>query len=555
MSKQIVHSDQCRKKIIEGINVVANAVGITLGPKGRCVAIEQSYGPPKITKDGVSVAKAIQLKDKSLNVGAQFVISVASKTADVAGDGTTTATVIADAAVRELNKAEVAGIDIQEVRKGAEKAVEAVIADVRKNSSPVKNEEEIAQVATVSSNGDREIGEKIANAMKQVGQEGVITVEDSKNFNFEVEVVKGMRFDRGYISQYFATNREKMITEFENPYILLLDQKVSTVQPLVPVLEAVAHTGKPLVLIADDVDGEALTALILNNLKGSIKVVAVKAPGFGDRKKEMLEDIAILTNGEVITEQLGIKLEKVNDTSKLGTANRVIVTKDHTTIVHDKNNSDIEKKVNSRCEQIREAIKDTTSDYEKEKLQERLAKLRNGVAVLKVGGATEVEQKERKDRVEDALHATRAAVEEGIVPGGGVALFYASRILDSLKFDNEDQRVGINIIKKVLEAPVRQIVKNAGGKEDVVVNELSKSNDKNRGFDARTMQYVDMIKAGIVDPTKVVRTALQDAFSVASLVIATSAMITDHEEDNNTGNRSGGGVGAGHHGGMGGMDF
>lgn len=391
--------------------------------------------------------------------------------------------------------------------------------------------------------------------MKQVGQEGVITVEDSKNFNFEVEVVKGMRFDRGYISQYFATNREKMITEFENPYILLLDQKVSTVQPLVPVLEAVAHTGKPLVLIADDVDGEALTALILNNLKGSIKVVAVKAPGFGDRKKEMLEDIAILTNGEVITEQLGIKLEKVNDTSKLGTANRVIVTKDHTTIVHDKNNSDIEKKVNSRCEQIREAIKDTTSDYEKEKLQERLAKLRNGVAVLKVGGATEVEQKERKDRVEDALHATRAAVEEGIVPGGGVALFYASRVLDSLKFDNEDQRVGINIIKKVLEAPVRQIVKNAGGKEDVVVNELSKSNDKNRGFDARTMQYVDMIKAGIVDPTKVVRTALQDAFSVASLVIATSAMITDHEEDNNTGNRSGGGVGGGHHGGMGGMDF
>lgn len=556
MSTQILFGDEGRKKMIEGIDIVANTVGVTLGPKGRNVAIEQSFGAPKITKDGVSVAKVIKLKDKFQNIGAQFIKAVASKTADVAGDGTTTATILAQSLIKKSNKCVVAGASPTDLKRGMEIAVESVIDEIKKNSKPVQDEQEIAQVATVSANGDSEIGEKIANAMKQVGKEGVITVEDSKNFNFEVEVVKGMRFDRGYISSYFVTNREKMITEFDNPYILLLDRKLSTLPPILSLLEEVARSGSPLVIIADDVESDALTGLIFNNIKGLLKVAAVKAPGFGDRKKEMLDDIAALTGGEMISEQLGIKLDNVT-LSMLGKAKRIVITKDHTTIVNDKGNPDIESCVSSRCQQIRQALKDTSSEYEKEKLQERLAKLQTGVAVLKVGGATEVEQKERKDRVEDALHATKAAIEEGIVPGGGVTLFYTANVLDSIKCENDDQRAGVNIVKEVLETPIRQIVQNAGGKPEVVVNELRNKNDCEIGFDARAMQYTNMIKAGIIDPTKVVRTALQDAFSIASLTITTSAIVVENNDDenNNSGPRGAAGMG-GHMGGhMGGMDF
>ncbi len=550
MAKQILHGYKAREQMLKGIDVVADTVSITLGPKGRNVSIEQSFGAPKITKDGVTVAKAIELKDKSQNVGAQLVKTVASKTADVAGDGTTTATVLARAFAKEGNKCVAAGMNPMDLQRGIHLGVQAVVEEIQKNSKKISSQEEIAQVGTISANGDSEIGSKIAEAMKRVGKEGVITVEEAKNFNFEVDVVEGMMFDRGYISSYFATNREKMITELESPYILLLEKKLSALQPIVPLLEKVAQASRPLLVIAEDVEGEALGTFIVNNLRGVLKIAAVKAPGFGDRKKEMLEDIAILTGGQVVSEDLGMKIENVG-LSMLGSAKKVTITKENTTIVDGMGKKE---NIQSRCAQIREQIAESTSEYDKEKLQERLAKLTGGVAVLRVGGTTEVEQKERKDRVEDALHATRAAVEEGIVPGGGVTLFYAASILDNLKGENEDQNAGINIVKKALQAPLRQIVQNAGKDGAIVVGKLSESKNSNYGFNAQTLEYTDMFKDGVVDPTKVVRTALQDAASVAALVITTESIIIEEEsdKDNNIGGNRGG---AGGMGGMGGMDF
>ncbi|OZG31669.1 chaperonin GroEL [Rickettsia endosymbiont of Culicoides newsteadi] len=545
-TKLIRHGSNAREQMLRGIDILADTVKVTLGPKGRNVAIEQSFGAPRLTKDGVTVAKAIELKDKAQNLGAQLVKSVASKTSDVAGDGTTTATVLTQAIAREGNRSVAAGLNPMDIKRGIDSAVNLIVEEIKKASKKISSQEEIAQVGTISSNGDKEIGEKIAVAMEKVGKEGVITVEEAKNFSFEVDVVEGMMFDRGYLSPYFVTNSEKMVAELENPFILLFEKKLSNLQQMLPVLEAVVQSGRPLLVIAEDVEGEALATLVVNKLRGGLKVAAVKAPGFGDRKKFMMEDISILTGGQLISEDLGMKLENVN-IKMLGTAKKVTISKENTVII---DGAGSKADIAARCSQIRAQIDESSSDYDKEKLQERLAKLAGGVAVLKVGGATEVEVKERKDRVEDALHATRAAVEEGVVAGGGVTLFYAARALESLKSANEDQQAGINIVKKALQAPVRQIAENAGMDGAIVVGKLTDSKDKNFGFNAQDMTYVDMIKAGIIDPTKVVRTALQDAASVASLIITTEAFIIDEPADKDESAMPRGGMG-----GMGGMDF
>lgn len=550
MGKLIDHSAIAREAILEGVDILANTVKVTLGPKGRNVAIEQSFGAPRVTKDGVTVAKAIELKNKKRNLGAQLVKSVASKTADVAGDGTTTATVLTQAIAREGNKAVVAGYNPMDIKRGIDMAVNAVLENIKNSSKKISGQAEIAQVGTISANGDKEIGDKIAEAMEKVGKEGVITVEEAKSFSFEVDVVEGMMFDRGYLSPYFVTNGEKMITELDNPFILIFEKKLTALQPMLPLLESVVQSGRPLLIIAEDVEGEALATLVVNKLRGGLKVAAVKAPGFGDRRKSMLEDIAILTAGQLISDDIGIKLESV-DKTMLGQAKRIVITKDNTTIIDGVGSK---QDIEARCAQIRHQVEETTSDYDKEKLNERLAKLAGGVAVLKVGGATEVEVKERKDRVHDALAATRAAVEEGIVAGGGVTLFYAARALDGLKCANDDQQAGVNIVKRALQAPVRQIVENAGIDGAIVVGKLTESTDVGYGFNAQTMEYTDMFKAGIIDPTKVVRTALQDAASVASLIITTEAIITDEPSDKDDAPTGRGGMGGGM-GGMGGMDF
>ncbi len=547
MAKELKFGAEAREQILIGVDKLANAVKVTLGPKGRNVVLDKSFGAPRITKDGVSVAKEITLSNKFQNMGAQMLREVASKTNDLAGDGTTTATVLAQAIIREGAKAVAAGLNPMDLKRGIDKAVEAVVADVQKKSKKVSSRAEKAQVATISANGDSEIGEKIADAMEKVGDEGVITVEEAKGLEFETEIVEGMQFDRGYLSPYFITNAEKMTVELENPFILLFEKKLSGLQQLLPLLEAVVQSQRPLLIIAEDVEGEALATLVVNKLRGGLKVAAVKAPGFGDRRKSMLEDIAILTQGQLISEDLGMKLENVNP-SMLGRAKKVVITKDDTTIV---DGSGEKKDIEARCSQIRTQIEDTSSDYDREKLQERLAKLSGGVAVLKVGGATEVEVKERKDRVDDALHATRAAVEEGIVPGGGSTLLYASRALDNLNVENDDQRAGVNIVKRALQAPIRQIVENAGLDGAVVAGKLLESDDTNYGFDAQKLDYTDLVKAGIIDPTKVVRCALQDAASVAGLLITTEALVADKPEEN----KAAAGAGMGGMGGMGDMDF
>lgn len=545
-AKEVKFSTEARTKMLRGVDILADAVKVTLGPKGRNVVIEKSFGAPRITKDGVSVAKEIELADKFENMGAQMVREVASKTADLAGDGTTTATVLAQAIVREGVKAVAAGLNPMDLKRGIDLAAAAVIADVKSRSRKVSTNEEIAQVGTISANGEREIGAMIAKAMEKVGNEGVITVEEAKGIDTELDVVEGMQFDRGYTSPYFVTNAEKMTVELDAPYILLFEKKLSGLQPLLPVLETVVQSGRPLLIIAEDVEGEALATLVVNKLRGGLKVAAVKAPGFGDRRKAMLEDIAILTGGQVISEDLGIKLESVT-LDMLGTAKRVTITKEDTTIVDGAGSKgDIE----ARCKQIRAQVEETSSDYDREKLQERLAKLAGGVAVIKVGGASEVEVKERKDRVDDALHATRAAVEEGIVAGGGTALLYSVKALEALKPTNNDQKVGIEIIRRALQAPLRQIAENAGFDGAVVAGKLLESNDVTFGFDAQTGEYTDLIKAGIIDPTKVVRTALQDAASVAGLLITTEAMIAEKPKKDAPAMPDMGGMG-----GMGGMDF
>ena len=546
-SKELRFSTEARNEILKGATILANAVKVTLGPKGRNVVIEKSYGSPRITKDGVTVAKEISLSNKFQNMGAKMIQEVASKTNDLAGDGTTTATVLAQAIFAEGAKAVAAGLNPMDLKRGIDLAVKAVIDDVKSRSQAIKSQSEIAQVGTISANGDTEVGQKIAEAMEKVGREGVITVEEAKGFEFEMEVVEGMNFDRGYLSPYFVTNAEKMTVELDNPLILIFDKKLSSLQPLLPVLEAVVQSQRPLLIIAEDVEGEALATLVVNKLRGGLKVAAVKAPGFGDRRKAMLEDIAVLCQGQVISEEIGIKLESVNLTM-LGKAKRVTITKEDTTIV---DGAGAKKDIEARCAQIKAQIEETTSDYDKEKLQERLAKLSGGVALLKVGGATETEVKERKDRVDDALAATRAAVEEGIVAGGGVTLLYASRALEKIKVANDDERAGVNIIRRALQAPIRQIVENAGLDGAVVAGKLLESKDTNYGFDAQTLEYTDMVKAGIIDPTKVVRCALQDAASVAGLMITTEALIADEPEDSSkSAAAAGGGMG-----GMGGMDF
>jgi chaperonin GroEL len=525
-AKEVRFSADARARMLRGVDILADAVKVTLGPKGRNVVIDKSFGAPRITKDGVTVAKEIELADKFENMGAQMVREVASKTNDTAGDGTTTATVLAQAIVREGAKAVAAGMNPMDLKRGIDKAVEVIIDDLKKRSVNVSSEEQIAQVGTISANGEKEIGEMIAKAMQKVGKEGVITVEEAKSLETELDVVEGMQFDRGYVSPYFVTNADKMTAELENPYILIHEKKLSGLQAMLPVLEAVVQSGRPLLIIAEDIEGEALATLVVNKLRGGLKVAAVKAPGFGDRRKAMLEDIATLTAGQVISEDLGIKLENVT-LSMLGTAKRVKIDKENTTIV---DGAGKKKDIEARCTQIRQQIEETTSDYDREKLQERLAKLAGGVAVIKVGGATEVEVKERKDRVDDALHATRAAVEEGIVPGGGTALLYATRALEGLKPTNDDQRVGVEIVRKALQAPVRQIAENAGVDGSVVVGKLLEQKNAKQGFDAQAGEYTDMIKAGIIDPTKVVRCALQDAASVAGLLITTEAMVAEKPE-------------------------
>jgi chaperonin GroEL len=546
-AKEVKFSTDARTRLLRGVDILADAVKVTLGPKGRNVILEKSFGAPRITKDGVTVAKEIELADRFENLGAQLVREVASKTADMAGDGTTTATVLAQAIVREGAKAVAAGLNPMDLKRGIDVAVQAVIADVKTRSKKVSTNEEIAQVGTISANGEREIGEMIAKAMEKVGNEGVITVEEAKGLDTELEVVEGMQFDRGYTSPYFITNADKMTVELDNPYILLHEKKLSGLQPLLPVLESVVQSGRPLLIIAEDVEGEALATLVVNKLRGGLKVAAVKAPGFGDRRKAMLEDIAILTGGQVISEDLGIKLESVT-LEMLGTAKRISITKEDSTIV---DGAGKKQDIEARIKQIKAQIEETTSDYDREKLQERLAKLAGGVAVIKVGGGSEVEVKERKDRVDDALHATRAAVEEGIVAGGGVALLYAIRCLGSLKGENDDQKVGIDIVRRALQSPVRQIAENAGADGAVVAGKLLEGKDANLGFDAQKGEYCDMIKAGIIDPTKVVRTALQDAASVAGLLITTEALVAEKPEKKAPGGMPpGGGMG-----GMGDMDF
>jgi chaperonin GroEL len=525
-AKEVKFSTDARAKMLRGVDILADAVKVTLGPKGRNVVLDKAFGAPRITKDGVTVAKEIELADKFENMGAQMVREVASKTSDVAGDGTTTATVLAQAIVREGAKAVAAGMNPMDLKRGIDLAVEAVVEDLRKRSKKVSTGEEIAQVGTISANGEREIGDMIAKAMDKVGKEGVITVEEAKSLETELEVVEGMQFDRGYLSPYFITNAEKMICELDDPYILIHEKKLSGLQPLLPVLEAVVQSGRPLLIVAEEVEGEALATLVVNKLRGGLKVAAVKAPGFGDRRKAMLEDIAILTGGQVISEDLGIKLENVT-LAMLGRAKRVTIEKENTTIV---SGAGKKKDIEGRCGQIRAQIEETTSDYDREKLQERLAKLAGGVAVIKVGGATEVEVKERKDRVDDALHATKAAVEEGIVPGGGSALLFSMRALDGVKSANHDQQVGIDIVRRALSWPTRQIAENAGQDGAVVVGKLLDSKSTSWGFDAQKGEYCDMVKAGIVDPTKVVRTALQDASSIAGLLITTEAMVAEKPE-------------------------
>ncbi|WP_404479710.1 chaperonin GroEL [Novosphingobium sp. BL-52-GroH] len=545
-AKEVRFSRDARERILAGVDILANAVKVTLGPKGRNVVIDKSFGAPRITKDGVTVAKEIELKDKFENMGAQMLREVASKANDKAGDGTTTATVLAQAIVREGMKSVAAGINPMDLKRGIDLAVLKVVENLKARSTPVAGSAEIAQVGIISANGDVEVGEKIAEAMEKVGKEGVITVEEAKGLEFELDVVEGMQFDRGYLSPYFVTNPEKMTVELENPYILIHEKKLSSLQALLPILEAVVQSGRPLLIIAEDIEGEALATLVVNKLRGGLKIAAVKAPGFGDRRKAMLGDIATLTAGEMISEDLGIKLESVT-LGMLGEAKKVTIDKDNTTIVDGAGSHD---EIKARVEQIRSQIEVTTSDYDREKLQERLAKLAGGVAVIKVGGASEVEVKERKDRVDDALHATRAAVEEGIVPGGGTALLYATRALDGLTGANEDQTRGIDIIRKAITAPVKQIAENAGSDGAVVAGKLLDGTDENIGFNASTDVYENLKAAGVIDPTKVVRTALQDAASVAGLLITTEAAIVERPEDKPAMPPMGGGMG-----GMGDMGF
>ncbi|MDX5361012.1 MAG: chaperonin GroEL [Alphaproteobacteria bacterium] len=546
-AKELRFDADAREKIIRGVDILANAVKVTLGPKGRNVIIEKSFGSPRITKDGVSVAKEIELTDKFENMGAQMVREVASKTNDLAGDGTTTATVLAQAIVREGMKAVAAGMNPMDLKRGIDFAVTEVVKDLKGRANKIKSNGEVAQVGTISANGEAAIGQMIAEAMQKVGNEGVITVEEAKSLETELEVVEGMQFDRGYISPYFVTNADKMVAELDEPYILIFEKKLSNLQSMLPILEAVVQSSRPLLIIAEDVEGEALATLVVNKLRGGLKIAAVKAPGFGDRRKAMLQDIAVLTGGQVISEDLGIKLENVT-LDMLGTAKKVRITKDDTTVVDGAGSKD---DIQARVSQIKQQIEDTTSDYDREKLQERLAKLAGGVAVIRVGGASETEVKERKDRVDDALNATRAAVEEGIIPGGGVALLKASAKLADLKNDNPDQQRGIDIVRHALQSPIRQIAANAGVDGSVVVGKVLESKDDNFGFDAQTETYVDLVKAGIIDPVKVVRTALQDAGSVASLLITTEAMIAEKPKKEG----AGGAPDMGGMGGMGGMDF
>ncbi len=544
-AKDVKFSQDARDRMLRGVDILANAVRVTLGPKGRNVVLDKSFGAPRITKDGVTVAKDIELEDKFENMGAQMLKEVASKTSEVAGDGTTTATVLAQAIMREGAKSVAAGANPMDLKRGIDLAVAAVVAELQVNAKKVTSNAEIAQVGTISANGDTEIGAKIAEAMEKVGSEGVITVEESKTLDFELEVVEGMQFDRGYLSPYFITNADKMIAELENPYILIHEKKISGLQAMLPLLEAVVQSGKPLLIIAEDVEGEALATLVVNKLRGGLKVAAVKAPGFGDRRKAMLEDIAVLTGGTVVAEDLGFKLEAVT-LDMLGRAKKVTIDKENTTIVDGAGKkSDIE----ARVKQIKAQIEETTSDYDREKLQERLAKLAGGVAVIKVGGATEVEVKERKDRVEDALHATRAAVEEGIVPGGGVALLRASKALEALKSGNDDQKVGIQIVRKALQAPARQIFTNAGEDGSVIVGKILENSKYSFGYNAQKLAYGDLVTEGVIDPTKVVRCALQDAASVAGLLVMTEAMVAElPKKDADQAHSPMGG-------GMGGMDY
>jgi chaperonin GroEL len=544
-AKEVRFSGDARERMLRGVDILAHAVKVTLGPKGRNVVIDKSYGAPRITKDGVTVAKEIELADKFENMGAQMVKEVASKTSDQAGDGTTTATVLAQAIVREGAKAVAAGMNPMDLKRGIDLAVEAVVEDLKKRSKKVSTNDEIAQVGTISANGDKEIGEMIAKAMQKVGNEGVITVEEAKSLETELDVVEGMQFDRGYISPYFVTNAEKMIAELEDVYILLHEKKLPGLQAILPLLESVVQSGKPLLIVAEDVEGEALATLVVNKLRGGLKVAAVKAPGFGDRRKAMLEDIAVLTGGQLISEDLGIKLENVT-LDMLGKAKRVRIEKENTTII---DGSGKKKDIEGRIGQIKAQIEETTSDYDREKLQERLAKLAGGVAIIRVGGATEVEVKERKDRVDDAMHATKAAVEEGVVAGGGVALLYATKALAKLKPGNHDQQVGVDIVRRAIQMPARQIVENAGSDGSVVVGKLMESSDTNYGFDAQTGNYVNMVKSGIIDPTKVVRLALQGAASVAGLLVTTEAMVAERPEKKEPLPAMPPG------GGMGGMDF
>ncbi len=525
-AKEVKFSGDARSKMLRGVDILADAVKVTLGPKGRNVLLEKSFGAPRISKDGVTVAKEIELKDKFENMGAQMVREVASKTSDIAGDGTTTATVLAQAIVREGNKAVAAGMNPMDLKRGIDMAVAAVVEELKKRSRKVSGNDEIAQIGTIAANGDVEIGEYVARAMEAVGNEGVITAEEAKSLASELDIVEGMQFDRGYLSPYFITDAERMQVEIEDPYVLLHEKKLSNLQALLPVLETVVRSGKPLLVVAEDVEGEALATLVVNKLRGGLKVAAVKAPGFGDRRKAMLEDIAILTGGQMISEDLGIKLENV-ELNTLGRAKKVVVTKDDTTIIE---GAGKKREIEGRCNQMRAQIEETTSDYDREKLQERLAKLAGGVAVIRVGGATETEVKERKDRVEDAMHATRAAVEEGVVPGGGVALLYAARVLDKLKPANDDQRVGVDIVRRALERPTRQIAENSGADGAVVTGKLLEQKNYSWGFDAQTEKYCDLVKAGIIDPTKVVRIALQDAASIAGLLITTEAMVAEKPE-------------------------
>jgi chaperonin GroEL len=545
MAKIIIHGTEARAALLRGINVIANTVKTTLGPKGRNIMFAKSYGAPAITKDGVSVAKQIELKDPFENMGAQLIREVASKANDNAGDGTTTATVLAQAIVIEGHKLVTAGMNPMDLKRGITIATEAVIQSILKKARKVSGKAEIAQVATISANGDTEIGEKIAAAIEKVGAEGSITVEEAKGLEFEVEVKEGMNFDRGYLSPYFATNPEKMIAELERPYILIFEKKLSSLQSMIPLLEAVVKSNRPLLIIAEDVEGEALATLVVNKIRGGLKIAAVKAPGFGDRRKSILEDIAILTKGELVTEDLGVNLESIT-IDQLGTADRIVITKDDTTIIGGNGDKSL---ISGRCAQIKAQMAETTSDYDREKLQERLAKLSGGVAILKVGGASETEVKEKKDRVEDAMNATKAAVMSGIVTGGGTTLLYAMEMLKTLKGANEDQTAGISIIRKALAYPIKQIAENAGVSGEVVVGKLLEKIDESMGYDAQNDEFVDMLKAGIIDPAKVVITSLKDASSVAGLLITTEGLIADEPKDESTG----GGGGAGMPGGMGGM--